>query len=719
MFVAILFLATGNSAFSQPKVKVNPFTGTEFYLTLADAFAAIQSAGAPHGSAPTITITGNVSETSVTGAILTNNSPTAITSIRIYTDGMWTVEGAAAMTAPIITFNDIDNSIIDGSIGQSGTSNDLTFNHLNTTSGLMGILNLSNGSSGNLMRNCNLTSLSLNGRMINVAQTTAAFGGNNNNTFKRNNVDGGTRGVQTFGTAGIATNDNTVIDSNKVTNANTLGIFIGSELNGVTCTNNSVSITRGLSAAAVAYRGISIQGGGTIDVIGNKVFSLTNSTAANTYTYIGIISIPQPATGVATYTINFINNCVTLMDDNLASGYIYGLFPASNATSPASTQNVYNNTVRLGGTGAVVPAGTYFACLPISSTVVGSTVNSYNNISSYERTANNATSFGIAYDLTSYPAAGVVLNSDYNNGNAFFGTFGWDGGYGTTVYQNNGLDNYKDSLCALNIEQHTSFDSLYFNVGNTCVFATGTIGGNMNGKVLAAVTTDINGTARNAAYPYRGCYEGATLRVLTLGLDLEGVSSNTPQVSVRLLLACSGKATSVGDFNPTTNQTVVCYGDAIATSPTGYVIDVRSMRHIQTWSASTVSFNAISGAGSYDFTTSTAQAFGGNQASSPVAFYGGDVNQDGVVDVSDLTAIDNDAFNFIGGCRIRTDVDNNGVVDIDDAAITDNNAYNFVGAVSPCGPVPLPTSVISNQSQNIKNINKDIKSDILNAVDNF
>lgn len=708
--VAVLFLAMGNFAFSQ--VRVTP-TQTD-YANFTLAFAAIQAG--THGATPTATVIGSFTETNVAGAILTNNSPSAITSIRIYTAGIFTVTGDVLMTAPIITFNDIDNSVIDGRIGQAGANRDLTFNHLNTTSTLMGILNLSNGSSGNVMRYCNATSLSLNGRMINVAQTTAVFGGNNNNTFEYNFIDGGTRGIQTFGTAGIATNDNTVINNNSVTNANTLGIFIGSELNGVTCNYNSVSINRPLAAALVNYRGISIQGGGTIDVIGNRVFSLTNSAAGNTYTYIGIISIPQPATGVVNYTINFINNCVTLMDNNLTSGFIYGLFPASNTTSPASTQNVYNNTVKLGGTGAVVPAAGYFACLPISVTIAGSTVNSFNNISSYERTANNATSFGIAYDLTSYPAPGVVLNSDYNNGNAYINTFGWDAGYGNTVYQNNGIDSYKDSLCALNIEQHTTFDSLLFNGANSCIFTAGTVGGNMNGKVLAAVTTDINGTARNAVYPYRGAYEGAALKVFTLGLDLEGVSSNTPQVSVRLLLACAGIATSVGDFNPTTNQTVVTYGDAIANA-IGYVIDVKSMRHIQTWSASTVSF--AGGIANYNFTTSTAQAFGSNQASSPVAFFGGDVNQDGVIDVADLTAIDNDAFNFISGCRIRTDVDNNEVVDIDDAAITDNNAFNFVGAVSPCGPVPPPASIISNQTQNVKNYNFDKKSEILNAVDNF
>ncbi len=690
------------SAVSQNNVNVSP--NSLNYATLTAAFAAIQLG--THGATPTVTITASFTETSATGAILTNNAPTAITSVRIYTAGTFTVTGATTVAAPIMTFNDIDNSTIDGRVGQTGTTNALTFNHLNTTSGLIGVLNLSNGCSGNTIKWCNCTTLSLNGRMINVAQSTAALGGNNNNTIDHCVMDGGSRAIQTFGTAGVNTNDNTTITNNKVTNANTLGIFVGSELIGVNCSNNDVSITRAIGAGLVNYRGISIQGGGTINCNANNVHNLTNTTAGNTYTFIGIISIPQPiTTGSTSYVINFVNNCVTLMDNNLASGFIYGLFPATNGTSPACTQNVYNNTCRLGGTGLVTATNAVFDCLPISVVAAGSTVKSYNNVCSYERSANNTTSFGIAYDLTSYPAPGVTLNSDYNNGNAYANTFGWDGGYGNFVYQNAGIEQYKDSTCSVSIEQHTSFDSLLFAGTNSCVLATGTVGGNMNGKtgLSPAVTTDIFGTARNATYPYRGAYEGPALKVFTLTAALEGKSSGigsaNPPVNLVLYQGCVGKATCYVELNIGTNSGVATFGDAITNGGGGYQLAVRSINHLRTWSSSSsVVFTA--GTGSYNFTDLITKAFGSNQAgsSAPFSFYGGDINQDGTIDITDLGLIDNDAFNFLSGCRISTDVNSDGTVDVTDGAITDNNVSNFVSEVSPC---PAPTSVVTS---NVKNV---------------
>ena len=125
LFVAVIFLAMGNIAFSQVVVTSIVPPSIDVYPTFADAFAAIQAND--HGSAPTITVVGSFTETSVTGAILSNNSPAPITSIRIYTSGVFTVTGSVTVAAPFITFNNIDNSIIDGRIGQAGANRDLTF----------------------------------------------------------------------------------------------------------------------------------------------------------------------------------------------------------------------------------------------------------------------------------------------------------------------------------------------------------------------------------------------------------------------------------------------------------------------------------------------------------------------------------------------------------------------------------------------------------------
>ena len=89
----------------------------------------------------------------------------------------------------------------------------------------------------------------------------------------------------------------------------------------------------------------------------------------------------------------------------------------------------------------------------------------------------------------------------------------------------------------------------------------------------------------------------------------------------------------------------------------------------------------------YNFTTSASQAFGNNLIqvdASPVRFgiFSGDVNQDGTVDATDLSAIDNDAAGFIAG-YVVTDLSGDSFVDGTDFAIADNNAANFVSMIRP------------------------------------
>lgn len=86
-------------------------------------------------------------------------------------------------------------------------------------------------------------------------------------------------------------------------------------------------------------------------------------------------------------------------------------------------------------------------------------------------------------------------------------------------------------------------------------------------------------------------------------------------------------------------------------------------------------------------TTNANKAHGNNLIQSenaPAVFsvYGGDLDQDGSIDATDLSMIDNDSYTFASGYK-KTDVNGDGFVDASDAAITDNNATNFVAAVTP------------------------------------
>lgn len=116
-----------------------------------------------------------------------------------------------------------------------------------------------------------------------------------------------------------------------------------------------------------------------------------------------------------------------------------------------------------------------------------------------------------------------------------------------------------------------------------------------------------------------------------------------------------------------------------------YFVQTNHRNSLETWSSAPLSFSNSSA--SYNFSTSLTQAYGNNMIqtdSSPLRFgiYSGDVNQNGVIDATDIGLIDNDASNFVSG-YILSDVNGDQIADGSDFMITDNNAFNFVSVARP------------------------------------
>lgn len=124
---------------------------------------------------------------------------------------------------------------------------------------------------------------------------------------------------------------------------------------------------------------------------------------------------------------------------------------------------------------------------------------------------------------------------------------------------------------------------------------------------------------------------------------------------------------------------------------TDYFISINHRNAIETWTNGTINFSGDDYY-YYDFTTSSAQAFGGNQillnpanSNSGIEYYGffsGDVNQDGSVDLSDGSLVDNDSYDFVSG-YVPTDVNGDDFVDLSDLTIVDNNSYDYVSKIVP------------------------------------
>ncbi|MBK7158472.1 MAG: hypothetical protein IPH77_07920 [Ignavibacteria bacterium] len=111
------------------------------------------------------------------------------------------------------------------------------------------------------------------------------------------------------------------------------------------------------------------------------------------------------------------------------------------------------------------------------------------------------------------------------------------------------------------------------------------------------------------------------------------------------------------------------------TAPSGtYYLVVRHRNTLETWSKSggeTYNANTVF---RYDFTSSSSQAFGNNMILNGTRWciYSGDVDQDGVIDASDMSKVDNDASASVSGYN-STDLDGDYLTDSNDLSILDNN----------------------------------------------
>ena len=120
-------------------------------------------------------------------------------------------------------------------------------------------------------------------------------------------------------------------------------------------------------------------------------------------------------------------------------------------------------------------------------------------------------------------------------------------------------------------------------------------------------------------------------------------------------------------------------------APSGtYYIQLKHRNSIETWSKTGGESMTRGVLKIYDFTNAAAQAYGSNLILKGIRYciFGGDVNQDGTIDASDLSETDNASFNSLSG-YVRTDVTGDNFVDATDVSIVDNNAFNAVSVVRP------------------------------------
>jgi hypothetical protein len=111
-----------------------------------------------------------------------------------------------------------------------------------------------------------------------------------------------------------------------------------------------------------------------------------------------------------------------------------------------------------------------------------------------------------------------------------------------------------------------------------------------------------------------------------------------------------------------------------------YYIGIKHRNSIHTTSKAT----PLNASVPFNFTGAASQAYGSNQeeVDGVFVFYGGDVNQDEIVDSGDMIPIDNLSSNFATG-YLSEDANGDGLVDSGDMIIVDNNSSEFINSVIP------------------------------------
>lgn len=115
-----------------------------------------------------------------------------------------------------------------------------------------------------------------------------------------------------------------------------------------------------------------------------------------------------------------------------------------------------------------------------------------------------------------------------------------------------------------------------------------------------------------------------------------------------------------------------------------YYLVIKHRNSIETWSK-IGGENFVKGSiSSYDFSSSSSQAFGNNlkKVGTKWSIYSGDINQDGVIDLEDLVYVDNDVFNSAVG-HISTDVNGDAIINYLDLQIIDANCSDYKMKITP------------------------------------
>ena len=406
----------------------------------------------------------------------------------------------------------------------------------------------------------------------------------------------------------------------------------------------------------------------------NKIHDITNNGSNSLAGGCWVSS----GNGIEIYN-NFISDIKAPNTSN-ANGVI-GINITS--TTANTTVGVYYNSVYLNASGGST-FGSSAISVTASATATSGALTMTNNIFINQSAPGSSSGYTTAFRRSS-TNLGNLSYSDYNN--FYSGTpsanrlIFFDG---TNINQT--LAQYQTTVSPNDANSKSVPVNFVDDVNGDLHLTGGSVGDlNLVGKPVSGITVDIDGELRDTISPYKGADESTpfVFPSLYLTVALEACFPYDDSVSV-LLRNTSPPYAVVDSLKGKLSQT----GNIYLTFPNAvngvnYYIVVNHRNSIETWSKAGGEM-FINDALSYDFTSAASQAYGSNQVDLGLiyAIYTGDVNQDGLVDLTDLVLISNDASNFTTG-YVVTDLNCNSIVDLTDLIYCQNNSSIFVTVKKP------------------------------------
>mgnify|MGYP005843395375 CR=1 FL=1 len=595
-------------------------------------------------------------------------------SIQPDTSIMRTISGSYA--GGLIQLNGSDRVTIDGRF--NGTGKYLTFENTNAASNtaVIGLLSLGvgQGCSDITIRNCIIKAGS--------NASTNIFG-----------IFGGSTGTLSTGNAGGADLDNLSFIENEISKCRT-GIFIrGTSSDQMINLEISKNLVGSNTASDyVTEYGIYVGYADAPQVTENEIFNLhydvskwgiyfTSNVNNAVVSKNKVHSFSQPGTAGYNSVGIYFSSATGCFSNQIDNNMIYNLHTYGSTSmylvgiriAGGSDYKIYHNTVNLDGAFGNTSAGIVSSCLYISAAAANLDVR--NNIFSNTRTGNNPKNY-LIHSLNTTTFSNLDYNNYYNTGSVF-------GYWGSDISD---FTNWKSTVG----KDQNSNNVLVNFVSSTDVHLSGSsIGDGSLACASVGITSDIDGDTRNSYWPYMGADEVTASPLalkLTLKTLIEGYWGNGGlQDTIQVRLANPNSFAKSAPVLDMSSATGVDFYLPKGTSATHWIV-VNHRNTIETWSASAVSFP--SGEASYDFTDSETKAYGNNLklVDGKWCMFSGDIPlplQDGLIDLTDIVAVINDANTFVTGTSLATDLNGDNSADLSDIVIAVNNSNLFVTKQTP------------------------------------